>query len=99
MIRIDMIYKNGTITDKRSKISSIFPEKICFDGLHYRTPRTNSVVNYIYQINNNLHEIKNRKSEEIFHLSGQVELAGIEPASKRGSNMPSTCLSPDLVFE
>ena len=32
-------------------------------------------------------------------LSEKVELAGIEPASKRGSNMPSTCLSPDLVFE
>jgi len=28
-----------------------------------------------------------------------VELRGIEPLSKRGSNMPSTCLSPDLVFE
>ena len=27
-----------------------------------------------------------------------VELAGVEPASKRGSNMLSTCLSPDLVF-
>jgi len=29
----------------------------------------------------------------------KVELAGIEPASKRGSNMLSTCLSPDLIFE
>jgi len=28
-----------------------------------------------------------------------VELAGIEPASKRGSNMLSTCLSPDFIFE
>jgi len=32
-------------------------------------------------------------------LSEKVELAGIEPASKRGSNMLSTCLSPDLIFE
>ena len=32
-------------------------------------------------------------------LQIEVELAGIEPASKRGSNMLSTCLSPDLVFE
>ncbi len=29
----------------------------------------------------------------------KVELAGVEPASKRGSNKISTCLSPDLVFE
>ena len=32
-------------------------------------------------------------------LFEKVELAGIEPASKRGSNMLSTCLSPDLIFE
>ena len=32
-------------------------------------------------------------------LFEKVELAGVEPASKRGSNMLSTCLSPDLVFE
>jgi len=29
----------------------------------------------------------------------KVELAGVEPASKRGSNKLSTCLSPDLFFE
>ena len=32
-------------------------------------------------------------------LLKEVELAGVEPASKRGSNMLSTCLSPDLIFE
>jgi hypothetical protein len=32
----------------------------------------NSVVSYIYQINNNLQASKNGKSEEFFHLSRQV---------------------------
>ena len=38
-----------------------------------------------------------QNTTEFSHFS--VELAGIEPASKRGSHMLSTCLSPDLVFE
>ena len=78
MIRIDVIYKNGTTADKRAIIGSIFTEKLTFDGSQYRTARVNSVVEYIYQINNNLQESKNGKSEEEFHLSRQVPGAGIE---------------------
>ena len=81
LIRIDILYKNGTVTNKRTIISSIYPEKICFDGFYYRTPKMNSVVNYIYQINSNLSQNKNRKSEDFFHLSGQVVPPGIEPGS------------------
>lgn len=58
LIRIDVIYKNGTVKDKRAIIGSIFPEKLCFDGSRYRTARTNSVVNYIYQMNNDLQKQK-----------------------------------------
>lgn len=76
---IDVMFENGTVSDRRAIISSIFPEKITFDGLEYRTPRMNSVVNYIYLINSNLHQIKNRKSEDFFHLSGMVARRGIEP--------------------
>lgn len=72
LTRLDILYRNGTITQKRNIISSIYPEKICFDGLHYRTLKLNSAVSYIYQINNNLHQTKNRKSEDFFHLSGLV---------------------------
>ncbi|NGF55583.1 recombinase family protein [Parapedobacter sp. SGR-10] len=78
LTRIDVMYENGTVTDKRAIISSIFPEKITFDGSQYRTPRLNSVVRYIYQINNNLHQIKNWKSEDFFHLSGLVAPSRIE---------------------
>ena len=77
MIRIDVIYKNGTITDKRAIIGSIFPEKLTFDGFQYRTTRMNSIVEYTYQVNNNLQEQKNGKSEEELHLSRQVPGAGI----------------------
>ena len=79
LIRIDIIYKNGTVSDKREIIGSIYPEKICFDGSQYRTTRINTIASCIFQINNNLYEMKNRKSEDVFHLSGQVENIGIEP--------------------
>ena len=80
MIRIDVIYKNGTVTDKRAIIGSIYPEKICFDGSQYRTERMNSVIQHIYQINSNLQKQKNGKSEKFSHFSRQVPGAGIEPA-------------------
>lgn len=72
LTNIDVMFDKGTVTDRRTIISSIFPEKITFDGSQYRTPRLNSVANYIYLINSNLHQIKNRKSEDFFHLSGMV---------------------------
>ncbi len=64
--KIDVLYTNASISDKRLIISSIYPEKISFDGFNYRTFRLNAAVEFIYQINNNLPQIKNRKSEDFF---------------------------------
>ena len=80
--QLDVIYSQADVTRKREIISSIYPEKLSFDGYQYRTPRINEAVQIIYQINNNLHKTKNRKSEDFFHLSGQVAATGIEPISK-----------------
>ena len=38
---IDMLYKDGDSTKKREIIGSIYPEKLCFDGINYRTTRVN----------------------------------------------------------
>jgi DNA invertase Pin-like site-specific DNA recombinase len=35
--RIDTLYEEGTVSQKRQIISSIFPEKLTFDGFQYRT--------------------------------------------------------------
>lgn len=82
LTQIDIMFEEGTVTEKRNIISSIYPEKIDFDGLQYRTSRLNSVVSCIYQINNNLYQIKNRKDDNFFRLSGEVVPTGIEPVSK-----------------
>ncbi len=76
---LDIIYTEANVTRKREIISSIYPEKLSFDGMQYRTPRINEAARLIYQINNELGAIKNRKDYDISHLSGRVERTGIEP--------------------
>ena len=52
------------------------------NGNEYRTSRLNEVVRLIYTLGKGLSEIKNRKSDALAHLSGEVVLTGIEPVSK-----------------
>lgn len=82
LTNIHLMYENGTVTEKRKIISSIFSEKIVFDGEKYRTPKLNRAAAYIYHFNYNLHIEKNRKSEDEFNLSGEVAPKGIEPLPK-----------------
>ncbi len=82
LTNLDTLYKNAGTIEKREVISSIYPEKIVFDGTDYRTSRVNEVASCIYMINNNLKQIKNRKSEDFFHLSGRVARTRIELVSR-----------------
>ena len=51
---LDILYNNGTIEEKRKIISSIFLEKLTFDGAHYRTTRINKAANLIYTLEQRL---------------------------------------------
>ena len=76
-------YKNGTVGDKQALLSSIFPEKIYFDGKKCRTQRINEVLRVI-MLNNNI--LENKKSEQIYkniELSTLVESPRIELGSKQ----------------
>ena len=44
------------MAQKQEIISSIFPEKLQFDGKKCRTPRINDALRYILQINKNSEE-------------------------------------------
>ena len=79
---LDIIYSEANITKKREIISSIFPEKLSFDGFQYRTPRINEGARLIFQINNKLRTIKNRKETNFLSLSGKVVPTRIELVSK-----------------
>jgi len=44
---LDKLYENANNENKREIIGSIYPEKLTFDGFHYRTARLNEVVRLI----------------------------------------------------
>lgn len=48
--RLDILYQEGDIRTKREIISSIFPEKICFDGNECRTFRVNEAARFMFMI-------------------------------------------------
>ncbi len=76
---IAKFYAESGVKAKREIIGSIFPEKLEFDGKHYRTTRMNTVAYYIFQINNKLHPKRKRTNNQFDHLSCLVARRGIEP--------------------
>ena len=79
---IPKMYSEGEINTKRVIIGSIFPKKLEFDGMAYRTTRMNVIANHIFQINNVLSLKKNKTNEYKFHWSCLVAPPGLEPGSK-----------------
>ncbi|MCE7039119.1 hypothetical protein [Dyadobacter sp. CY312] len=57
------LYENGSVSEKREIVSSIFPENLVFDGMRYRTLRINEVVRLIYQKTSDL---SSKKMGQIF---------------------------------
>lgn len=51
---LDSLYKNGSIAQKRKIIGSVFPEKLTFDGIRFRTTRINEALEYILLIDNEI---------------------------------------------
>ncbi len=76
---LDKIYSDADTVKKREIIGSIYPEKLCFDGEQYRTPRVNEAVRLIYLTSSELQKTKNRKSSDVSRFSGMVVHTGIEP--------------------
>ena len=85
-------YINSSIEDKTKLISSIFPEKIEFDGIKCRTPRINDVLRYILQIDKELPVNKKGQISKNLSLSPLVESPRIELGSKQATKVLSTRL-------
>ena len=64
MANIDKYLKEAPPEVKLKIISSIFHEKIIFDGKNYRTKNYNKIIDLIYQNTNILQEGKNEKTGE-----------------------------------
>jgi site-specific DNA recombinase len=80
LIRLDELFENGTVKEKREIVGSIFPENLTFNGSFYRTARLNEAVRQIYLIEKELQENKNGTSETNFDLCRMAEREGFEPA-------------------
>lgn len=80
LCHLDKLYAEGDTKRKRNIIGSIFPEKLTFNGVKYRTTRLNEVVRLIYSLDGGLDENKNGQPEENFELSTPVARPGLPPA-------------------
>jgi site-specific DNA recombinase len=77
---LEKLYEKVDNKGKREIIGSIYPEKLVFDGFHYRTARLNEAVALIYSLDNSFSEKENGQTESIFDLSTLVPRTGFEPA-------------------
>ncbi len=77
---LDELYEKADNKEKREIIGSIYPEKLTFDGFHYRTSRLNEAVELIYKLGEGFSENENGQTESIFDLSTLVPRTGFEPA-------------------
>ena len=79
---IDRFFQYAPAEAKIKALSSIFPEKIEFDGNNFRTVSMNSVLSLIYQQTNELRGL-NKKNEESFStFPASVPRPGVEPGWK-----------------
>ena len=76
---IDQIFINADVIKKRDIVGSIFPEKLVFDGMHFRTTRINEAVQLIFNISEGLQQIKIGQTGEFSDLSNLVIRIGFEP--------------------
>ena len=79
---IDSYMRDAPVTTKCKLISSMFPEKIEFDGKTYRTNSYNKVLDLIYQQTKELRGLEKKNGESFLTFSASVPRAGIEPAWK-----------------
>ena len=75
--QLDVLYENGTVTQKRKIIGSMFPEKLTFDGSQYRTTRVNEALTLILLIGSKIQSKKNGTNPLNLDLSHMVTQLGI----------------------
>ena len=76
---IDKFFKYAPAEAKIRALSSIFPEKIEFDGKVFRTDKLNGILSLIYQQTNELRGIEKEKGESFSTFPNSVPRPGVEP--------------------
>lgn len=71
---LETLFEQGNVNIKNKLMSSIFEEKIEFDGQKYRTPKFKEGFGFIYQKINELQGVKKEKGDKISNVSHLVPL-------------------------
>ncbi len=79
LTRLDKLYEEADTKRKREIIGSMYPEKLTFDGISYRTSRLNEAVELIYRLGKGFSENKKGQISNKTDLSLLVDLYGFEP--------------------
>jgi hypothetical protein len=66
LLEIDKIYADAPATRKKEIVSSMFPEKLEFDGISFRTLRVNEAVELIFNIGVAFSEMKEGANLSVF---------------------------------
>lgn len=74
LTNLSEIYLNSEIEVKRKIIGSMFPQKISFDGMNYRTPKINEALSVISLINKQLSV--NKKKDVVDNQQHPCQVAG-----------------------
>ncbi len=85
-------FKVAANQEKTKILNAIFPETLVFDGIKCRTPRLNSVLELILNIDKGSGWNKKGRTLKNLEFSHLVEPEGFEPSSKQGIIRLSTCL-------
>ena len=79
MQNLETLFEKGNVNIKNKLLSSIFDEKIEFDGQKYRTPKFKEGFGFIYQKISELQGFKKEKRDKLSNVSYLVPRVGIEP--------------------
>jgi site-specific DNA recombinase len=87
--QLDILYENGTVIQQRKIIGSMFPEKLVFDGLTYRTTRVNEAIRLMLLVENKLKVKKKGTNHQFDDLSQEVRVIGLEPTHREAPDPKS----------
>ena len=79
MQNLETFFEQSDVHIKNKLMSSIFEEKIEFDGQKYRTPNFKEGFGFIYQKINELQVLRKEKGDKLSNVSRLVLKVGIEP--------------------
>ena len=87
---LETFFKNSDVHIKNKLMSSIFEDKIEFDGEKYRTPKFKDGFEFIFQKINELEGLKKEKGNSFSDVSRLVLKVGIEPTRPKSLDFESS---------